>query len=109
MALVAQSRTTGSDALARTMDTIHTLGLAQNLIELETQGYTTLKGVLSPATIARAKAAIVKSTERFTGKGGLDIEDGDGSQLKGMTYIPHLLYDDEVFEEILMEESRLRS
>jgi ectoine hydroxylase-related dioxygenase (phytanoyl-CoA dioxygenase family) len=107
MALVAQSRLSGSDALARTMDPIHTLGLDQNLIELETQGYTTLKGVLSPATIARAKAAIVKSTEKFTGKAGLDIENGDSSQLKGMTYVPYLLYDDEVFEEILMEEKPL--
>ena len=107
MALVAQSRNSGSDALQRIMDNVRDLGLSGNLLELETQGFTVLKSVLPPRMIARAKAAIVKSTERFTGKSGLDIESEDGTNLKGMTYIPHLLYDDEVFEEILMEEKPL--
>lgn len=108
MALVAQSKAPpSSQALERILANIHALGLSQNLIELETQGYTVIKGVLSPATVARAKEAIVKSTERFTGRRGIDIANEDGSKLKGMTYVPRLLYDDVVFEEILMEEKPL--
>jgi len=108
MALVAQAaQTPATSALHRVMGNIHALGLEENLIELETVGYTVVKGVLSAATVARAKTAIVKSTERFTGKTNLDIENGDGSQIQGMTYVPYLLFDDPVFEEILMEEKPL--
>lgn len=108
MALVAQSKAPPSaQALDRVMANIRALGLEQNLIELETAGYTVLKGVLSSATIERAKSAIVKSTERFTGRSGIDIANEDGSKLKGMTYIPYLLFDDPVFEDVLMEEKPL--
>lgn len=108
MALVAQSKLSGPDAaLQRVMDNIHVLGLEHNVLELETLGYTVLKRVLTPTAIERAKQAIVRSTERFTGKTDIDIENSDGSQLKGMTYVPYLLYDDPVFEEILMEEKPL--
>ena len=63
MALVAQSKAPpSSQALERILADINALGLDLNLIELETQGFTTLKGVLSPATVARAKEAIVRST-----------------------------------------------
>lgn len=105
MALVAQSKDQPSNALERVMGNIRALGLDQNLIDLETQGFTVLKGVLTPTTIARATDAIVRSTERFTGKSGINVE--SGSDLKGMTYVPHLLYDDPVFEEVLMEEKPL--
>ena len=108
MALVAQSKTPPSQAaLARTLARVRALGLDENLIELETMGYTVLKGVLTPATVERAKEAIVKSTERFTGRTGIDMVKEDGSTLKGMTYVPRLLYDDPVFEEILMEDKPL--
>jgi len=107
MALVAQGKAQPSNAFERTMERIRALGLEASLLELETQGYTVLKGVLSPTTIERAKDAIVRSTERFTGRSGIDIANEDGSKLKGMTYIPYLLYDDPVFEEVLMEEKPL--
>jgi ectoine hydroxylase-related dioxygenase (phytanoyl-CoA dioxygenase family) len=103
MALVAQSKAPpSSQALERIMADISALGLEHNLIELETLGYTTIKGVLSPATVERAKAAIIRSTETFTGK-TIDTAREDGTNLNGMTYIPYLLYDDLVFEEIVME------
>jgi len=108
MALVAQSKAPPSQAaLARILAKVRELELDENLIELETQGYTVLKGVLSPTTIERANEAIVKSTERFTGRTGIDIANEDGSKLKGMTYVPRLLYDDPVFEEVLVEEKPL--
>jgi hypothetical protein len=108
MALVAQSKAPPSQqALERILANVRALGLEQNLIELETLGYTVLKGVLTPTTIERAKEAILGSTERFTGTTGIDIEKEDGSTLKGMTYVPRLLYDDPVFEEVLMEEKPL--
>ncbi|HJW42114.1 MAG TPA: phytanoyl-CoA dioxygenase family protein [Rhizomicrobium sp.] len=103
MALVAQSKAPPSNqALERIMGEISALGLEHNLIELETLGYTTIKGVLSPATVERAKEAIIRSTEKFTGK-TIDTAREDGTNLNGMTYIPYLLYDDPVFEEIVME------
>jgi len=100
------ARSPESDALRRILDTIRELGLSDHLIELETVGYTALRGVLSPDRIERAKAAILARVERATGK-RIDIETESGRQITGMSYIPYLLYDDEVFEEILMEPKPL--
>jgi ectoine hydroxylase-related dioxygenase (phytanoyl-CoA dioxygenase family) len=88
--------------LQRILDNIRTLGLNDNLVELETQGYTTIPNVLSEAQIERAKAAIVARVERTTGR-KVDVDGESGGAFAGMQYIPYLLYDDEVFEEILME------
>ena len=41
-------------ALARTLSAIDRLGLNENLIERDAQGYTTIRGVLSEDQIARA-------------------------------------------------------
>jgi ectoine hydroxylase-related dioxygenase (phytanoyl-CoA dioxygenase family) len=93
-------------ALQRIVDEIRALGLADNLIELETRGFTTVRGVLSTGTIERAKAAIVARVERTTGK-RVDVVGESGQMFTGMQYVPYLLYDDAVFEEILLEPKPL--
>lgn len=93
--------TTQSDPLQRIVDNIHALGLGENLIELETMGYTTIRDVLSTEQIKRARDAIVARAERETGH-SVDIDGESGDNFEGSTYLPYLLYDDEVFEEILM-------
>ena len=51
----------------RVLSEIHRLGLDENLIELETQGFTTIRGVLSEGTMTRAREAILARVERKTG------------------------------------------
>jgi hypothetical protein len=93
-------------ALGRVLDQIETLGLKDNLLELETLGYTVLPGVLGVATIASAKAAILRRVERGTGR-LINPETATAADFNGMQYIPYLLYDDPVFEEILMQPAPL--
>jgi len=94
------------DALRRIVDDIRALGLADHLIQLETQGFATIRGVLPAQTIERAKRAIVTRVERTTGK-HVDVDGESGQAFTGMQYVPYLLYDDAVFEEILMEPKPL--
>ena len=96
----------GDAALERVLSEIRRLGLAENLIELETQGYTTIEKVLSEEQMSRARDAILARVERTTGC-KVDIHTESGEGLAGMTYVPYVLYDDEVFEEILMEPKPL--
>lgn len=93
-------------ALARILTSVEGQGLGDNLIELETQGYTILPGVLSAETVERARTAILKRVEAFTGR-TVDPETATSADFNGMQYIPYLLYQDEVFEEILMEPGPL--
>jgi len=88
--------------LDRVLGEISRLGLEQNLIELETRGYTTVSGALAPDTVVRTREAILRRVERETGR-RIDIDQATTEDYEGMKYIPYLLYDDEVFEEILME------
>ena len=94
------------EALTRTLAAIAELGLGENLIELETQGFTTVKGVLSESQIERAKAAILARAERDAGH-SIDPATATAEDCEGMTYIPYMLYEDEVFEEILMAREPL--
>ena len=103
---MAEALPSESDPLRRILDNIDQLGLNENLIELETKGFTTIQGVLSEDTIARAREAILARVERDTGK-KIDLETATTEEFEGMTYLPYLLYDDEVFEEILMEPKPL--
>jgi len=93
-------------ALSRVMADIHRLGLDENLIELETRGFTVVKGVLSSDRIQRAKAAIAARVEQLTGR-KIDLENASAEIFAGMQYIAYLLYADPVFEEILMEQRPL--
>ncbi len=88
-------------ARERTQQTIRALGLEAHLLELESQGYTTLRGALTPEQIEAAKAAIVARVERTSGH-KVDLLGETGAAFKGMQYIPYLLYDDELFEGILV-------
>ena len=100
---MAEAAMTNPDeqALARIMARIEELGLEKNLVELETLGYTTIPGVLNGDVVARARQAIRRRVETETGK-SIDLETANEADFSGMTYVPYLLYDDEVFEEILM-------
>ena len=93
-------------ALDRILADVHTLGLERNLVELDALGYTTLKGVLSADRIQSAKTAILERVRRDTGK-RIDPETATAEDFAGMTYIPYMLYDAEIFEEILMEPKPL--
>jgi hypothetical protein len=93
-------------ALDRVMADIHDLDLEPHLIELETQGFATIPGALSDETIGLAKQAILGRVEKITGR-KIDPETATVQDYEGMTYLPYLLYDDEVFEEILLEPKPL--
>ncbi len=103
---LAKTKSNETDPLQRILDEIRRLVLDDYLIELETQGYTTIKGVLSESQISRARAAIVSRVEAER-ECSVDLEAESSKEFTGQTYIPYLLYDDEIFEEILMEEKPL--
>ena len=89
-----------SPALARVLDAINELDLARHVVELETHGFTTIEGVISAPLVERAKHAILNRVARTSGR-ELDEHTASSEDIEGMTYIPYLLYEDEVFEEIL--------
>ena len=99
-------KVTRAQPLQRILDNIQALGLNDNLLELETRGYTTISNVLSQAQIERARAAIVARVERTSGR-KVDIDTASGADVNGMQYIPYLLYDAPIFEDILMEPKPL--
>ncbi len=93
-------------ALERILARVTEFGLNDHLIELETQGYTVLRSVLSPETVERAKTAILARVAGETGR-TIDPDSATAEDYEGMTYLPYLLYDDEVFEAVLLEEKPL--
>jgi ectoine hydroxylase-related dioxygenase (phytanoyl-CoA dioxygenase family) len=90
------------EAFNRIMANIAELGLNENLLELETIGYTVVPGVLSQDRIDRAKAAILRRVESKIGR-KLDPETATSADFQGMAYQHYLLFDDPVFQEILLE------
>ena len=103
--------TPDQQALGRTLAAIGRLGLNDNLIELDAQGYTIVRSVLSGNQVERAKKAILKRVEARVGKPvdpdratDADFQSPMGTSLDHVGYV---LYDDEVFEEILMAEKPL--
>lgn len=97
---------TNDPALRRTLETIESLGLSGNLLELELQGYTVLPGVLSADRIDRAKAAILRRAESTSGN-KIDPETATVEDFHGMTYQHYLIFEDPVFPEILLEPKPL--
>ena len=102
----AQTIPAESEALGRVLDSIDDLDLQRNIVELETHGFTTAKGVLSDTQIERAKAAILARVEEHLGR-KLDPDNATAEDFQGMTYVPYMLYEDEIFEEILVEPKPL--
>ena len=92
-------------AFNRIMARIDELGLNRNLLELETVGYTVVP-VLSEDRIERAKAAILRRVESLTGR-KIDPLTATSDDFQGMAYQHYLLYDDPVFQEILLEPKPL--
>ncbi|MEM7365135.1 MAG: phytanoyl-CoA dioxygenase family protein [Pseudomonadota bacterium] len=82
---------------------IDRLGLSANVLELESEGYTVVPSVLDADTIARAQDAILNQLERKTGSRP-DLKTYDGPALPLAHF---LLFEDEVFEQILMNEVML--
>ena len=91
-----------NEALQRTLATIDRLGLNENLMELETLGYTTVKGVLNADKIERTKRAILDRAEKTSGK-KIDLDTATEKDFEGMTYLHYMLYDDVIFEEVMMK------
>jgi ectoine hydroxylase-related dioxygenase (phytanoyl-CoA dioxygenase family) len=94
------------EARARVLARIAELGLKDNLLELETLGYTVVRGVLSEDRIERAKSAILRRVESKTGK-KVDPETATSEDFHGMAYQHYLIFDDPVFPEILLEPKPL--
>jgi len=103
---LAGSLASPNGALDRILDDIDRLGLGANLLELETKGYTVVRGVLSAEQIARARAAILNRVEKITGR-RLDPDTASAADFLGMQYLPYLLFEDDIFAEILMAERPL--
>lgn len=97
---------TDDDAFRRIMDRIAELGLKENLLELQTAGYTVVAGILSADRIERAKAAILRRVEAQIGR-KIDPATATSSDFQGMAYQHYLIFDDPVFQEILLEPKPL--
>ena len=90
----------------RVMQEIQALGLAENVIELDTVGYTIVPNVLDQTTVERTLAAILARVDELTGK-RVDLKTATAEDFQGMTYLPYLIYDDPVFTEVLLEPKPL--
>ncbi len=88
------------------LQTIERLDLSTHLAELDSQGYTMLPGILSEETVARANEAILQRVEELTGK-RIDIQSATEADFANLSYLPYLIYEDDVFVEILLEEKPL--
>ena len=90
-----------SEALERSLAAIAELDLSQHVVELDAHGFTTVKGAIPEDQVNRAKQAILRRMEQHAGH-KVDADNATSEDCEGMTYIPYMLYDDEVFEDILM-------
>ena len=93
-------------AKRRILDEIESLGLTEKLLELEVQGFAVIPGVLSDDRIERAKAAILRHAEKAVGH-EIDPESAANEDFNGMQYQHYLIFDDPVFQEILLEPKPL--
>jgi hypothetical protein len=95
-----------TDATSRVLEAIRHLSLERSVLELESQGYTVLRGGLTGVQVENAKDAILKRAERTAGA-RIDMENETGNLWRGQKYLPYLLYEDPVFEEILLNPKPL--
>lgn len=93
-------------AFKETMSRIEEYGLKDNILELELNGFTVLKGALDEDKVERAKAAILRRAEKSVGH-PLDPETATAADFNGMNYQHYMIFDDPVFPEILLERKPL--
>lgn len=93
-------------ARERILADIDARGLGENLRQLLSDGFTVIPGVLSPRTVARAREAILKRVESLGGR-RVDPDTASAADFHGMAYQHYLIFDDPVFQEILLEPKPL--
>lgn len=103
---ITQMAATVDKAQRRVLENIESLDLNNHLLDLEIKGYTILPGVLSEDRIERAKAAILKRVESQTGN-RIDPNTATVDDFNGMSYQHYLIFEDPVFQEILLEPKPL--
>ena len=91
-----------SDPRREVFAEIERLNLQQQVLELEEDGYAVVEGVLDEGTLQRARQSILNQLERKVGFRP-DPESFDGE----LPLAHFLLFEDPVFEEILMNETML--
>ena len=84
-------------ARRRVLANVADLGLNENLLELETQGFTVLKQALTPDQVERAKGAILARVQGQTGS-AVDPEKACADDYRGMHYRHYLIFEDPVFK-----------
>ncbi len=96
----------GDRSRERVLRRIEELDLGQHLKELEIDGFTVVPNVLSSDQIDRATMAILRYVERHSGN-KLNLETAASSDFHGMMYQHYLLFEDDVFPEIMLEPAPL--
>jgi ectoine hydroxylase-related dioxygenase (phytanoyl-CoA dioxygenase family) len=89
-----------------TLAEIESLGLTVNLAQLDSVGFTTIKGAISPDLAAQARSSIIRVMERKTGH-AVDIDKETGDIFNGVSLAHYLLFADAVFEDIVLAEKPL--
>ena len=102
MAVSDQIQRNDDPAYARIMGRILSLGLSQNLLQLLTEGYTVVRGAMTADMVERAKTAILRCVATRRGQ-RLNAERNLPDDYRGMDYVAYLLFEDDVFQEILLE------
>lgn len=106
MAVSDQIQRNDDPAYARIMGRILSLGLSQNLLQLLTEGYTVVRGAMTADMVERAKTAILRCVATRRGQ-RLNAERNLPDDYRGMDYVAYLLFEDDVFQEILLESRTL--
>ena len=88
------------EAYNATIGEIDELAIQENRLELDAQGYTTLRGVLNADQVARAREVIRNVMQRKLNR-SIDLENEDSDDLNGISLASYLLFEDPVFEEIV--------
>lgn len=83
---------------------IDRLGLGQNILELEEQGYTIVEDALPRDMVERMREIIIDQTTDKSGSKRPDLETWDGGRLREGCY---LLFEDPIFEKVVMNEHTL--
>ena len=81
---------------------IDRLGLQQNVLELEEQGYTVVPDALPMAMVEQMREIILRQTAEKSGLDEVpDVDTWDGGNLREGCY---LLYEDPIFEQVVLNE-----